>query len=159
LWASGVLAVDQAFAGFGNPTVLFVASLLVVAAALDRTGLTAWAGQILIARAGGSPRRLTVATMVLAAFVTSLITVNGAVAALIPVVVATAARAGVSTSRLLLPLAFGAHAGSQLALTGSQVNILYSEAARDAGAGYFDFFDYALVGLPLVVGTVVIVAT
>jgi di/tricarboxylate transporter len=158
LWASGVLDVDQALAGFGNPTVIFVASLLVVAAALDATGLTAWAGQILISTAGRSQRRLTVATMMLCALLTALITVHGAVAALIPVVVATAIGVDVPPSRLLLPLAFAAHAGSQLTLTGSQVNILYSDAAHDAGAGYFGFFEYTLVGVPLLVGTVVIVA-
>lgn len=30
LWASGVLDLDQALAGFGDPTVLFIASLFVV---------------------------------------------------------------------------------------------------------------------------------
>jgi hypothetical protein len=120
LWATGVLDVEQTLAGFGNPTVIFVASLLVVAAALDASGVTAWAGQILVAIAGDHQRRLTIAAMGLGALLTSLITVNGAVAALIPVVVATAIRVGVPTSKLLLPLALAAHAGSQLTLTGSQ---------------------------------------
>lgn len=159
LWATDVLELDQVLAGFGNPTVIFVASLLVVAAALDATGLTAWGGQLLVAASRGRPRRLTIATMVVVALLTSVITVHGAVAAMIPVVVATGARLGIPASKLLLPLAFAAHAGSQLTLTGSQVNILYSEAARDAGAGYFGYFEYALIGLPLLGGTIVIVAT
>jgi len=153
-----VLDADEVFAGFGNPTVVFVASVLVVASALEATGVSAWAGQLLVALAGPSRGRLTVLTMCLAALLTAVITVHGAVAALIPVVVATAMRLGVPTSRLLMPLAFAAHAGSQLSLAGSQVNILFSEAAHDAGAGSFEFFEYALVGVPLVAGTVVIVA-
>ena len=56
-----------------------------------------------------------------------------------------------------MPLAFGAHAGSLLALTGTPVNVIVSEAAEDAGAGAFGFFEFALVGIPLVVGTVAIV--
>lgn len=158
LWATGVLDADQTVAGFGNPTVIFVGALLVVAAALDASGVTAWAGQLLVGLAGHSHRRLTVATMGLAALVTAVITVHGAVAALIPVAVVAAIRIGMPTSKLLLPLAFAAHAGSQLTLTGSQVNILYAEAVRDAGVGEVGYFDYALVGLPLVVGTIVIVA-
>ena len=158
LWATGVLEVDQTVAGFGNPTVIFVASLLVVAAALDASGVTAWAGQLLVGLAANSHRRLTVVTMALAAFVTAIITVHGAVAALIPVAVVAAIRIGMPTSKLLLPLAFAAHAGSQLTLTGSQVNILYAEAVRDAGAGDVGYFEYALVGLPLVAGTIAIVA-
>ena len=34
-----------------------------------------------------------------------------------------------------MPLAFGAHAGSLLALTGTPVNVIVSEAAADAGGG------------------------
>ena len=56
--------------------------------------------------------------MGLVALLTALINVNGAVAALVPVAVVMAVRTGRSPSQLLLPLAFGAHAGSLLALTG-----------------------------------------
>jgi di/tricarboxylate transporter len=51
---------------------------------------------------------------------------------------------------------FGGHAGSLLALTGTPVNVLVSEAAADAGFGSFGYFEFALAGIPLVVGTVVI---
>ena len=158
LWATGVLDADQVVAGFGNPTVIFVASLLVVAAALDASGVTAWAGRGLIGHAGDSSRRLTITIMVMCAGLTSIITVHGAVAALIPVAVVAGMQAGVPASRLLLPMAFAAHAGAMLTLTGSQINIIYSEAAHDAGAGGFGFFEYSLVGIPLVAGTVAIVA-
>ena len=87
LWATGVLDLDQALAGFGDPTVIFIASLFVVSEALDATGVTAWAGQQLIARVGESRTRLIVLMLLLVAGVTALISVNGAVAALLPVVV------------------------------------------------------------------------
>ena len=54
LWATDVLDLDQALAGFGDPTVVYIASLFVVSEALDATGVTAWAGQQLVARAGSS---------------------------------------------------------------------------------------------------------
>ena len=38
LWATGVLGLDQALAGFGDPTVVFIASLFVVGEALDAVG-------------------------------------------------------------------------------------------------------------------------
>jgi di/tricarboxylate transporter len=60
-------------------------------------------------------------------------------------------------SRLLLPLAFAAHAGSMLALTGTPVNVLVAEAAADAGVGRFGFFEFALVGVPLLAATVAVV--
>ena len=54
LYATGVLDLGQALAGFGDPAVIFIASLFVVSAGLEATGVTAWAGQLLIARVGDS---------------------------------------------------------------------------------------------------------
>ena len=52
LYATGVLDAGQVFAGFGDPVVAFVAALFVVSAALQATGLTAWAGRRLTGRSG-----------------------------------------------------------------------------------------------------------
>ncbi len=60
LWATGVLDLQQALAGFGDPTVIFIASLFVVSEALDATGVTSWVGQRLIAWAGDGRARLLV---------------------------------------------------------------------------------------------------
>src|SRR5689334_11267229 len=157
LWATGVLTLDVALGGFGDPTVIFIATLFVVSEALDAAGVTAWAGHQLIVRVGASRTRLIVLTMLLAAVLTALISVNGAVAALIGVTVVTAVRLGRPPSQLLLPLAFGAHAGSLLALTGTPVNVIVADAAGDAGVGRFGFFAFGLVGVPLVAGTIAIV--
>ncbi len=157
LWATGVLELEQALGGFGDPTVIFIASLFVVSEGLDSTGVTAWLGQELIARAGDSRARVIVLMMLLVAVLTALISVNGSVAALLPVVAVMAVRLRMSPSQLLMPLAFGAHAGSLVALTGSPVNVIVSEYADEAGVGRFGFFEFALVGVPLLAGTIAIV--
>jgi len=151
LWATGVLELEQSLAGFGDPAVIFIASLFVVSEALEATGITAWVGQQLVSHVGDSRTKLIVYTLVLVALLTALINVNGAVAALVPVAVVLAVRTGRSPSRLLIPLAFGAHAGSMLALTGTPVNVIVSEAA-----GGFGYFEFALVGVPLVIGVILI---
>ncbi|MGI9825098.1 SLC13 family permease [Agromyces sp. Marseille-Q5079] len=158
LWITGVLDLGQALAGFGDPTVIFITTLFVVGESLDATGVTAWAGQVVIGRAGTRRTPLLVVVCVLVAVITALISVNGAVAALIPVVVVVATRAGIPPSQMLMPLAFSAHAGSMLALTGTPVNIIVSEVATDAGARPFGFFEFGLVGLPLLGGTLLIIA-
>ncbi len=158
LWASGVLTLGQALGGFGDPAVIFIASLFVVSSGLEVTGVTAWAGQLLIRGAGEESRtRLLLLTMALVALLTALISVNGAVAALLPVVVVIAVRLRRNSSQLLMPLVFAAHAGSLLALTGTPVNVLVSEAGIDAGVGGFGFFEFALVGVPLLIGTMAII--
>jgi di/tricarboxylate transporter len=157
LWATGVLSLEQTLAGFGDPVVIFIASLFVVSEALDATGVSAWAGQQLIDRAGDSRTRLLVLMMLVVAALTAVVTVNAAVAALLPVVVVTANRLGLPPSKLLIPLCFGAHAGSQLALTGSNVNMLIAEAGLDYDGAAFGFLEFALAGVPLLIGTIVIV--
>jgi len=95
--------------------------------------------------------------MLLVAVLTALISVNGAVAALVPLAVVMAVRLGRPASQLLMPVAFAAHAGSLLVLTGSPVNVIVSGAAEDAGVGRFGYFDFAFVGVPLLIGTIAIV--
>ncbi len=159
LYATGVLDATTAIGGFGDPVVVFVASLFVVSEALDATGVTTWVGQALTERSGSGRRVLLVAIMGLAAVLTAVVSPNGAVAALLPMVVVVAVRNGHPPAQLLMPLAFAAHAGSMLALTGTPVNVIVGDAAVDAGAGRFGFFEYALVGVPLLVVTVLITTT
>jgi di/tricarboxylate transporter len=156
LFFTGILTLPQALAGFGDPTVLFIAALFVVSESLDATGVTAWAGQLVIGRAGTKRTKLLIVIGLLVAVLTALISVNGAVAALLPLVVVVAARAGIPTSQLLMPLAFSAHAGSMLLLTGTPVNIIVSDFAANNGGRAFGFFEFALVGLPLLAGTLLI---
>lgn len=157
LWATGVLSLGEVTAGFGDPTVIFIASLFVVSEALESTGVTTWVSTQVISRAGEKRSTLILVVGILGAIATALISVNGAVAALVPVVVVVAIRAKLAPSQMLIPLAFAAHAGSLLALTGTPVNIIVSEQAANAGARPFGFFEFALVGIPLLVGTLLIV--
>jgi hypothetical protein len=54
LWATGVLDLHQALAGFGDPVVISIASLFVVSEILDATGTTSWAGQLRSAAPAGA---------------------------------------------------------------------------------------------------------
>ncbi|MFP4311553.1 MAG: SLC13 family permease [Nitriliruptoraceae bacterium] len=157
LYALGVVDLGEALAGFADPTVLLIAALFVVGEGLDATGVTTWVGDRVFGGDQVGPRRTVVLVMLLSAGVTALINPNGSVAALLPLVLVVAAQRGQAPARLLLPLAFAAHAGSLLLLTGSPVNVVIAEAAADAGVGRIGFAEFALVGIPLVAGTVLIV--
>ena len=157
LYFTGVLDLSQALAGFGDPAVILIACLFVVSEGLDASGVTAWVGQELVDKAGDSTRRLLLLTMLLSALLTAIIGLNGSVAALLPMAVIVAIRRGEPPSQLLMPLAFAGSAGGMLLLTGSPVNVVISEAADDAGVGTFGFAEFALAGIPLVAGTVLVV--
>ena len=156
LFGTGIVSAEEAYSGFGSGTVVLIASLFVVAEAIDAAGITTWLGGLLIRFSGSSRTRLTVLTMAITALLTAFISVNGAVAALLPMVVVLAVRLGREPAQLLMPMAFAAHAGSLLVLTGSPVNILILEAARDSTGRGIGFFEFGLVGLPLLAGTIVL---
>ena len=157
LWATGVLTLEESVAGFGAPTVVLIAALFVVAEGLDAAGITTWAGQLIVRHAGDSQSRFMILVMVIVAVLAAVITTTGAVAALYPMVVVLAVRMGRSPSKYLMPVAFAGHAGSMLMLTGSAVTILISEASYDAGGERFGFFELTLLGVPLLIGTILIV--
>ena len=45
LWATGLVTTEEAVAGFGDPVVIFIATLFVVSEGIDSTGVTTWAGR------------------------------------------------------------------------------------------------------------------
>jgi Na+/H+ antiporter NhaD/arsenite permease-like protein len=139
MYAFGVLTPDQVLVGFGDPPVMFIASLFVVSEALDATGVTGWMGQKLIQRVGSRPPLLLPSLLLMVGIVSALITPNGSVAALLPVAVVMAMRVKRPSSSFLMPLAFAASAGSLLALTGSPVNVIVSEAAAESTHHASDF--------------------
>lgn len=157
LWATDVVTLDQALAGFGTPTVVLIAALFVVAEGLDAAGITTWVSQQVVRFSGSSQRRLVVLIILAVALLSALITPNGSVAALYPMVVVLAIRMKVAPSKYLMPLAFGAHAGAMLVLTGSPVSLLAADYAAEAGSRRFAFLEVALVGVPLLIGTIGIV--
>jgi di/tricarboxylate transporter len=153
---TGILSGNEAVAGFGDPTVVLIAGLFVVGAGLEAAGVTTWAGQLLVERAGESRARLMILMFLMAAIFTATISVNGTVAALLPVGVVVALRMGMPTSQLLLPLCFSAHSAVMLTLIGAPLNILGSNAAREAGYGAIGFFEFAVAGIPMLLGSWVI---
>jgi di/tricarboxylate transporter len=157
LYATGILDLPEALAGFGDTTILFIASLFVVSASLDASGVTAWVGQVLVRQAGASRERLLLLTMLLAAFLTAMIGSSGAAAALLPVLVLVAVRLRQPPAQLMMPLAFASYSGSMLVLTGSLVNVLISDAAVEQGMPAFGFFEMTLVGIALLLGHMAIV--
>jgi len=157
LFFTKVLPVNQALGGFGDLTVIFIAALFVVAAGLESSGVTAFAGQFLIEKAGESQTKLVVLIMLAAAVFCASISVNGTVAALLPVVVVIAVRLKIPTSQLLLPMCFATHGATMLTLIGAPLNILASNAAKDAGYRQIGFFEFAIAGVPMLLGTMVII--
>lgn len=156
LYFTGVLTMQETLGGFGDPVVVLIAALLAIASGLEIAGVGAWAGQLLIRHTGTNHVWRIVAIMIVAAVFSALIGMNGAVAAMLPVTVAVAVRTTVSPSRLMIPLAFACLSGAKLTLLGTPVNVIAATQAEEAGVGHIGFFEWAVLGLPLLGGTILI---
>lgn len=149
LFLSGILTLDQVLSGFSDSTVIMIAALFVVGDGLSRTGVTAWLGEKILHLAGSSQGRLLVVMMVGTALLSAFISNTGTVATLLPAVSAAAWRIGSVPSKLLIPLAFSANTGGLLTLTGTPPNIVVTETLSNAGLEPFSYFEFAWIGLPL----------
>jgi len=151
LMISGQLTVGEALSGFSNPLVLMIAGLFVVGEGLSRTGIAHAMGGLLIRRAGTSEVRLIVSLMAVVALLSAFMSSTGAVAVFIPVTLTLARRAGLPPSKLLMPVSVASLLGGMLTLIGTPPNLVVSEELENLGLDGFGFFDFAPVGLVVLV--------
>ncbi|MBU2948040.1 SLC13 family permease [Zobellia uliginosa] len=149
LYLVGILNMEESLSGFSNPTVIMIAALFIIGEGLARTGWTALAGKKFVEWAGKSKSKLLVLVTLGSGVLSGFVSNTGTVAALLPVTVSAAWRAGTLPSKLLMPVAFGSNTGGLLTLTGTPPNIIVSNVLTENGIPSFSFFEFALVGIPL----------
>lgn len=154
LYVFGVLTAKEAFVGFSNTTVVMITALFIVGEAMSRTGVTSWLGNKIVALSNNKANRLLILLIIGTAVISGFISNTGTVASLIPVAVAAAWRLKTSASKMLIPLAFAANTGGLLTLTGTPPNIIANQALIDVGYEGFSFFEYAYIGVPLLIAIV-----
>ncbi len=150
LMASGVLTPAEAISGFSNTAVITIVALFVVGGAVLQTGLAGMIGRRVLAIAGADEKRLTIVLILAVALLSSFMSDTGTVAVLLPAVVILARSAKISSSKLLIPLAYGSLLGGAVTLIGTPPNIIVSELLQENGYQPFTFFSYTPVGLILV---------
>lgn len=151
IFLCGILSLNETLSGFSNSTVIMIASLFIIGEGMSQTGWTALAGKKLIGLAKKSSTKLllivTLGSGVLSGFVSN----TGTVATLIPVTISSAWSIGTLPSKVLMPMAFGSNTGGLLTLTGTPPNIIVNNSMEEAGIADFSFFEFALIGLPLLI--------
>ena len=151
---SGILALEEVFAGFSNPAVVTVAAVLVMSRAVQNSGLIEKLGARLI-KWGKTPTRLMVMIMLSVALISGFINDIGAAALFMPLVIMVARRLEIPPSKLLIPLSFGCLLGGTLTLIGTPSNILVSLIMAEHGLEPFRMFDFTPVGAVILVAGIV----
>jgi di/tricarboxylate transporter len=109
----------------------------------------------MVRSAGDSPDRLLVLAMVGTAAVSAFISNTGTVAMMVPVIVAAAWGMKSLPSKYLMPVAMTANIAGLLTLISTASNIIVSDTLAGAGLHPFGFFDFTLIGLPLLIVTII----
>ena len=151
LVVTGVLDIKTAFAGFIDSNVILFVAMFIVGGALFETGMANKIGGI-VTKFAKTERMLIVAIMVIVGFMSGVLSNTGTAAVLIPVVIGIAARSGYKRSRLLMPL------GGNLSLIGAPGNLIAQSALEEINME-FGFFEYAIVGLPILIIGILFYAT
>ena len=147
LAVTGLLTPTEALSGLSNPAVVTVWAILILSGGLARTGVANLLGRKLLQLAGDNEIRLLVIIMLTVGILSGFMNTIGVVSLFLPVVLDISRRTKQPPSKLLIPLAFAGLLGGLNTLIGTPPNILISIALKDAGLRPFQMFDFAPVGI------------
>jgi di/tricarboxylate transporter len=128
-----------------------IIGLLIMTAALLKAGVVDLVGRFILRRVGRSLNLLLPAIMVAVATLSAFISNTAAAAFFVPVAIGIAAKAGVSPSPLLMPVAFAAILTSSVSLISTSTNMVVSGLMTNAGLEPMGMFELAPVGIPIAI--------
>ena len=152
----GIITPKVVFSGLSDSTVVLFAGMFVVGAALFYTGLAQknWGNRSISCR--DQRKWLDACDYACNSYHVRILYSNtGTTAALLPVVVGICAVAKIPASRQLMPLAFAAGIGGIITMVGTPPNIIVSGTLTKFGIEPFGFFEFAWIGIPLTIATIV----
>ncbi|HLR20950.1 MAG TPA: SLC13 family permease [Tissierellaceae bacterium] len=149
LTITGIISPEEAFLGFGHPAVITVASVLVISAALVKSGVI----ELLVSLLNKGAKSLTykvASLMLVTALLSGFMNNVGALALIMPIAIRVAKDSNVPPSQFLMPVAFASLLGGMVTAIGTPPNLIVSSYLIEAGKEEFAFFDFAPVGLVMV---------
>ena len=151
-----ILTPEEALSGFSNQVVIMMIGLFVVGGAIFQTGLAKMISSRILKLAGKNELVLFLLVMLVTGGIGAFVSNTGTVALMLPIVVSLAYNAGMSPSRLLMPLAFASSMGGMMTLIGTPPNLIIQDTLTNAGYEPLSFFSFLPVGL-ICLGTGIIV--
>jgi di/tricarboxylate transporter len=144
---TGVLTIQEALSGFGQPVVALIAAVSIVSEGLIATGVAYRLGEAVMKAGGGSEARLVALVMVLAGTVGAFMSSSAIVAMFIPVVLAIASKVGLNRKRMLMPLSIAALISGMMTLIASSPNMIVEDTLRSRGLAPLSFFEWTPFGI------------
>lgn len=150
LAVTGILTPVQALSGFASEPAIIVASVFVISAALNATGVTERIGALIARAAGAKEWRAIIVVMsavaALAAFSHHLMIT----AMMLPIMMRLAREQKLSPSRLLMPMSLAASLGTTLTLFSAPAFLLANHLLRTGDQPVLGIFGITPIGAALV---------
>jgi di/tricarboxylate transporter len=140
--AQGTVDPLRFFAGFGHPALIAICGLMIVGQGLVVTGALEPAARRLSGLFGARPQLALLALLVGACAVSGFINDTPLVVLLIPLILASAARAKVPAGRMLIPMNYAVLIGGMATTIGTSTNLIVVSLAVALGAGPFGVFGF-----------------
>ena len=155
----GYVGPTEAFSGFASPAVITMLSIFILSAALLYTGIADLVASRIYKLVGSKEIPLIITLMLVAGIMSAFMNNIAATAVLMPAVAAIARRAGLSPSRLMMPLAFGSILGGTTTMVGTPPNIVAASILAERGLEPFGLFEFTPIGGLLLGGGVLFMIT
>lgn len=146
----GIVSPNTVFSDLANTTVIFFSSLMILGAAIFQTGLADWIAEKVINLIGTKERQLQLGSGIVTALLSAFLNDTGTTGCMMPIVASMANKANVKVSKVFMGLAFFSSLGGSATLIGTTPHIVASGLLEEAGHGAFDFFEFAKIGVPLI---------
>jgi di/tricarboxylate transporter len=144
---SGVLTIQEALGGFGQPVVALIAAVSIVGEGLIATGVAYRLGEAVMKAGGSNEARLIALVMLLAGTVGAFMSSSAIVAMFIPVVLAISNKIGLNSKRMLMPLSVAALVSGMMTLIASSPNMIVEDTLRARGLAPLGFFSWTPFGV------------
>jgi di/tricarboxylate transporter len=144
-WASGLLTLDEALAGFGSQAVVIVAAVLVVGRAVEFSGAAQAMTRMFVPRVRFASIRIG-GVLLMGAALSAFMNNIAALAITMPIALNVAREHKLPPGAVLMPLAFATILGGMTTLIGTPANLIVSSVREDRVGEPFGMFDMTPVG-------------
>jgi len=146
---TGILPAEIAFEGFGSDTAIMILGLLILTAALVRTGVVQMLSRRILRSVGKNKNRLFWVITGTAGLLSGFISNTATAAFFVPMTIGLSRKLKVHPSKLLMSLAFAAVLASSITLVGTSTNVVVSGLMTQYGLPPLGMFELTPVGIPI----------
>jgi di/tricarboxylate transporter len=149
LTLTGIITPSEAFAGFGSDFIVILASVFVLGAALEDTGVLDFLISKLVKVATKGSNVLLFLVMLTAGLISAFMNNTTVTAMFVTPLVGVAKKAKISASKLLMPLAYASILGGTCTLIGTSTNVAVSGYLASHNLQAIGFFEFTGIGILL----------